>query len=68
MCSTCCVLCCVEVREEDDKNVLYLLLLVHLPGMLHLTPSPDNTHGWQVSRKLDDFHALHKELTLVAIT
>ena len=53
-----------QVVKEDDKSVVHFVLQVHLPDVRDFTPSPSNTRGWVVSRKLEDFHALHKELTM----
>ena len=72
---------CLSVEQtvvEEGKKVPYFVIVVHLPGIAHpqhtsATSSggaagsgvKPNTHGWVVSRKLDEFQALYKQLKQV---
>ena len=49
--------------------VPYFVIVVHLPGAPSRRAAPNAaqgyTQGWVVSRKLQDFHALHTKLMQV---
>jgi hypothetical protein len=51
------------VLEENGQKVGYFVIVVHLAGMLN--PKPPSTQGWVVTRKLEEFLALHHKIIQV---
>ena len=60
-------LCC-QVIQEESKMLPYFVIVIDVPleaKYKHLATTQGFTQGWVVSRKLDDFHALHQRLIQV---
>ena len=62
-----------QTVEEEGKKVPYFVIVVHLPGIaqpnvpVSQSGKSNNTQGWVVSRKLEEFQALHKQLKQVCV-
>ena len=54
-----------QVHGSEDRRHPSFHIVVHLPEVPSPSPTLDSAHGWTIQRKMDDFKALQKELSLV---
>ena len=52
---------------EGDKKVPIFVLVIHLSGSGGSQNLQSSTEGWVVTRKLQDFQAVHEKLVQVSI-
>ena len=53
---------------QDDKMVLYFVIVVHLSSVAQSQPPHSSTQGWVISRTLEDFYTLHDKVVQVSGT